>query len=42
MKYAILRYSETYQTIRNDYFNSYLQDIILLLHTILLFVSVYK
>ena len=41
MKYVFFNYSETYQTITKYYYNSQLQDVILLLQTILLIVSVY-
>ena len=41
IKYAFLHYIEIYQTITKYYYNLKLLDIILLLHTVLLFVTVY-
>ena len=41
MKYLLLHYSEIYQTITKYCFNLKLEDIILLLHTILLCGTVY-
>ena len=42
MKYVFLQYSEIYQTVTKHYYCLQLQDSILLVHTILLFVSVYS